>query len=63
MLYAAAWITGEYAESVENPESVVESLLQPNSISLPPRVQGVYMQALLKVIASAGVAREKKEVE
>eukprot|EP01027_Heterolobosea_sp_BB2_P010522 GEZU01015435.1.p1 GENE.GEZU01015435.1~~GEZU01015435.1.p1 ORF type:complete len:639 (-),score=149.75 GEZU01015435.1:1263-3179(-) len=53
VLYAAAWIVGEFVRYVEDPLSVLDSLLQPRIEKLPSRIQSVYVQAVLKVYACA----------
>eukprot|EP01018_Ginkgo_biloba_P028306 Gb_30646 [translate_table: standard] len=48
-LSAAAWIAGEYAEHLQNPFEIIESLLQPRTNLLSPSVKSVYLQSVLKV--------------
>eukprot|EP01116_Phalansterium_solitarium_P008891 TRINITY_DN2285_c0_g1_i3.p1 TRINITY_DN2285_c0_g1~~TRINITY_DN2285_c0_g1_i3.p1 ORF type:complete len:654 (+),score=298.43 TRINITY_DN2285_c0_g1_i3:110-2071(+) len=51
VLYAAAYVTGEFSEHVEDPASVIGALLQSGTQSLPPHIQAIYVQAALKVFA------------
>lgn len=51
ILYSAAWIVGEFSQYTDNHEEVIESLLQPRAVSLPPHIQSVYMQNVLKIFA------------
>jgi len=51
VLYAAAWIVGEFAEYLEDFIEVTEALLQPRVSSLPGHIQSVYMHNLLKLVA------------
>lgn len=60
VLYAAAYITGEFADHLEEPLPVLEMLLQPRVSSLPGHIQSVYIHNALKLYAS--VAR-KSSVE
>jgi len=53
VLYSAAWVVGEFATFVDNILSVIESLLQPRVVHLPPHIQSVYMQSVLKLFATA----------
>ena len=40
VLYAAAWICGEFAELVRDPKIVIESMLRPKITTLPGHIQG-----------------------
>ena len=51
VLYAAAWCVGEYAELVAAPLAVLEALLQPRVLALPPHIQAVYLHNALKLLA------------
>jgi AP-3 complex subunit delta-1 len=68
VLEATAWITGEYASSVEHPKETIEALLQPGILNLPFSVQAMYVQAILKVFVHVTsnllcITEEKKENE
>lgn len=39
VLYAAAWVVGEFGEHLEEPLPVMEALLQPRVATLPPHIQ------------------------
>uniref|UniRef100_A0ACD5WK13 Uncharacterized protein n=1 Tax=Avena sativa TaxID=4498 RepID=A0ACD5WK13_AVESA len=52
LLSAAAWVSGEYAEFINDPLELVEALLQPRTSLLPMSVRAVYIQATHKVITS-----------
>jgi hypothetical protein len=51
--YAAAWIVGEFARSMEgvHPTDILGALLQPQAAALPPHIQSVFMQNALKIFA------------
>lgn len=49
VLSALAWIAGEYVEFSQDPYELIEALLQPRTKLLPPPIQSVYLQAVLKV--------------
>ncbi|EFJ31913.1 hypothetical protein SELMODRAFT_87265 [Selaginella moellendorffii] len=50
VLAAAAWIAGEYVELADDLFEIVEALLQPRMKKLPPSVQAVFLQAVLKIL-------------
>ncbi|KAJ3283140.1 AP-3 complex subunit delta-1 [Borealophlyctis nickersoniae] len=52
VLYAAAWIVGEYVSFVPSPSEVLILLLQAPALRLSPTIQSVYVQNVLKVYAS-----------
>jgi len=52
-LKAIAWIVGEYAHFIPDHREVIAALSHPGVANLPPHVQAVYVQALLKVYACA----------
>lgn len=57
VLYAAAWIAGEYAQYATNHSQIVSSLLQPRISTLPGHIQAVHVQNALKIytrLAAAG---------
>lgn len=47
VLYAAAWIVGEFATELDNPKKTLEILLKPKS--LPGHIQSVYVQNIIKI--------------
>lgn len=49
VLYAAAWICGEFNQYLDNHKETIESLLQPRATSLPEHIQSIFLQNLLKV--------------
>ncbi|CAG8775590.1 2985_t:CDS:2, partial [Acaulospora morrowiae] len=51
VLYAAAWITGEYCSYLENPLEAMEYLVQPGITKLSHNVQAVYIHSILKIYA------------
>ena len=61
VLYAAAWIVGEYCAVIPPAMhgAVIDALLQPGALTLPPTVQGVYVQCALKVLSAAAAAAGK----
>ncbi|GME62980.1 Clathrin/coatomer adaptor adaptin-like protein [Neofusicoccum parvum] len=52
VLGAAAWIVGEYASLLTNPEGVLNSLMHSSSALLPNHILAVYIQAVPKVFSS-----------
>ncbi|XP_015041493.2 AP-3 complex subunit delta isoform X2 [Drosophila pseudoobscura] len=49
VLYAAAWIVGEFAGELEDAERTLNILLRPRQ--LPGHIQGVYVQNVIKLFA------------
>lgn len=58
VLYASAWIVGEFCSVIPPAmhSAVIDALLQPGALTLPPAVQGVYVQCALKVLAASAAA-------
>ncbi|KAF4310309.1 Clathrin/coatomer adaptor adaptin-like protein [Botryosphaeria dothidea] len=52
VLGAAAWIVGEYASLLTNPEGILNSLMHSSSTMLPHHILAVYIQAVPKVFAT-----------
>ncbi|XP_055641304.1 AP-3 complex subunit delta isoform X1 [Toxorhynchites rutilus septentrionalis] len=50
VLYAAAWIVGEFGSHLDNPEQTLNTLLQPRQ--LPGHIQAVYVQNATKLFAN-----------
>jgi len=51
VLYAAAWICGEYASELEKPEETLFSMLNGKVHSLPGHIQAAYVQNIMKVLS------------
>ncbi|KAF4530040.1 hypothetical protein B566_EDAN016336 [Ephemera danica] len=51
VLYAAAWICGEFSEFLPEPRSTLEALLRARVSSLPGHIQAVYVQNIIKLYA------------
>ncbi|CAG8646048.1 270_t:CDS:2, partial [Paraglomus occultum] len=51
VLYAAAWLAGEYCSYQVNPSDTIEHLLQSGVTKLSHRVQAVYVHNVLKIYA------------
>lgn len=52
VLGAAAWIVGEYASLLTNPEGVLNSLMHSSSALLPHHILAIYIQAVPKIFSS-----------
>ncbi|XP_058445422.1 AP-3 complex subunit delta isoform X2 [Malaya genurostris] len=50
VLYAAAWIVGEFGSHLDNPEQTLGTLLLPRQ--LPGHIQAVYVQNVIKLFAN-----------
>ncbi|KAK5582543.1 hypothetical protein RB653_004128 [Dictyostelium firmibasis] len=53
VLYAAAWIVGEFSGYINRPIDALEAFLQPRVSVLPSHIQSVYMLNSLKVFSHA----------
>ncbi|XP_063085008.1 AP-3 complex subunit delta-1 isoform X1 [Cavia porcellus] len=69
VLYAAAWICGEFSEHLQEPHQTLEAMLRPKVTTLPGHIQAVYVQNVVKLYASilqrqeqAGEAEAAQEV-
>ncbi|CAI5798822.1 AP-3 complex subunit delta-1 isoform X1 [Podarcis lilfordi] len=52
VLYAAAWICGEFSEHLEEPHQTLEAMLRPKVTTLPGHIQAVYVQNMVKLYAA-----------
>ncbi|XP_014217079.1 AP-3 complex subunit delta-1 [Copidosoma floridanum] len=50
VLYAAAWICGEFSSELYDPLVTLDSMLKPQASSLPGHIQAVYVHNILKLI-------------
>ncbi|CAF1217682.1 unnamed protein product [Adineta steineri] len=50
VLYAAAWICGEFCSYLKEPQKTLESILNTKIILFPGHIQSVYYQNILKII-------------
>ena len=58
VLYAAAWITGEFSEFLPDPRGAIDALLNPKITALPGHIQAVFVQNIVKLYASILVKAE-----
>ncbi|KAJ3377549.1 AP-3 complex subunit delta-1 [Entophlyctis sp. JEL0112] len=49
VLFAAAWVVGEYSMFLETPKAVICHLVSPKLVALPATVQAAYIQATMKI--------------
>ncbi|XP_032481977.1 AP-3 complex subunit delta-1 isoform X2 [Phocoena sinus] len=52
VLYAAAWICGEFSEHLQEPQQTLEAMLRPKVTTLPGHIQAVYVQNVVKLYAA-----------
>ncbi|WAR24147.1 AP3D1-like protein [Mya arenaria] len=52
VLYAAAWLCGEFPDHLTDPKSVLEAMLKPKITVLPGHIQSVYVQNAIKLYAN-----------
>jgi len=58
VLYAAAWISGEFSEHLPDPRSSLEAMLRPKVTTLPGHIQSVFVQNIIKLYSSLLVKAE-----
>ena len=58
VLYAAAWIVGEFSAYLSDSRSTLDSLLNPKVTALPAHIQAVFVQNIVKLYASFLVQAE-----
>ncbi|KAI5700787.1 hypothetical protein M8J75_002859 [Diaphorina citri] len=51
VLYAAAWICGEFREHLDSPRATLEAMTRRGLSLLPGHIQAVYVQNMLKILA------------
>ncbi|KAL5022862.1 hypothetical protein ScPMuIL_002017 [Solemya velum] len=61
VLYAAAWICGEFSEHVTDPKVTLEAMLKPKITALPGHIQSVYVQNILKLYGNVLKQAELEE--
>ncbi|XP_023393874.1 AP-3 complex subunit delta-1 [Pteropus vampyrus] len=59
VLYAAAWICGEFSEHLQEPHQTLEAMLRPKVTTLPGHIQAVYVQNVVKLYASILQQKER----
>ncbi|EFN83215.1 AP-3 complex subunit delta-1 [Harpegnathos saltator] len=60
VLYAAAWICGEFSSELEDPLATLQSMLRSQASSLPGHIQAVYVHNILKLAATTFAKAEKE---
>ncbi|TGZ49560.1 AP-3 complex subunit delta-1 [Temnothorax longispinosus] len=61
VLYAAAWICGEFSSELEDPLATLQSMLRSQASSLPGHIQAVYVHNILKLAATTFAKAENEE--
>ncbi|XP_026669310.1 AP-3 complex subunit delta-1 isoform X2 [Ceratina calcarata] len=61
VLYAAAWICGEFSSELEDPIATLRSMLRSQASSLPGHIQAVYVHNILKLATTTLCKAEKEE--
>jgi AP-3 complex subunit delta-1 len=63
VLYAAAWLTGEFIAEVTTHEelNIVQALTQPSVLTLPLKIQSVYVNTLIKIYTHAAKSAEQDD--
>ncbi|UJR37094.1 hypothetical protein I4U23_029798 [Adineta vaga] len=61
VLYAAAWICGEFSCNLNDPQKTLQSMLNTRIISFPGHIQSVYYQNILKIITHLIITSDNNE--
>ncbi|XP_076636693.1 adaptor-related protein complex 3, delta 1 subunit-like garnet isoform X2 [Colletes latitarsis] len=61
VLYAAAWICGEFSSELEDPLATLHSMLRSQASSLPGHIQAVYVHNILKLTTATLCTAEMYE--
>ncbi|XP_072260958.1 AP-3 complex subunit delta-1 isoform X2 [Pyxicephalus adspersus] len=59
VLYAAAWICGEFSEHLTEPHQTLEAMLRSKVTTLPGHIQAVYVQNVVKLYS--GILQHKEQ--
>ncbi|XP_054014848.1 AP-3 complex subunit delta-1 isoform X2 [Hylaeus anthracinus] len=59
VLYAAAWICGEFSSELDDPLATLQSMLRSQASSLPGHIQAVYVHNILKLATATLCTAEK----
>eukprot|EP00118_Oscarella_pearsei_P003393 m.14139 g.14139 ORF g.14139 m.14139 type:complete len:1230 (+) comp25546_c0_seq1:46-3735(+) len=63
VLYAAAWICGEFPSCLDDVEVTLEAMMVPRVLALPGHIQSVFVQNIMKLFAFLLKSREEEEDE
>ncbi|XP_074643854.1 AP-3 complex subunit delta-1-like isoform X2 [Tubulanus polymorphus] len=63
VLYAAAWICGEFSDLLPDPPATLDAMLKPKVTQLPGHIQSIYVQNLLKLYTQILIKAEEEENE
>lgn len=61
VLYAAAWICGEFSQLLANPKATLESMVRGKVISLPGHIQATYVHNMLKLYTHIIATAEEED--
>jgi len=61
VLYAAAWISGEFSQYLTDPQSTLEAMLRGRVFALPGHIQAVYVQNILKLFTHILTRTEEQQ--
>ncbi|KAK3089741.1 hypothetical protein FSP39_006122 [Pinctada imbricata] len=61
VLYAAAWICGEFSKHLSSPRETLEAMLKPKITSLPGHIQSIYVQNILKLFGNLMRSAQEEE--
>jgi AP-3 complex subunit delta-1 len=62
VLYAAGWVVGEFCSHLINPGDTLQALVRGLTATLPPHIQAVYIQNMLKLYTQCEISEEVEEM-
>lgn len=61
VLFAAAWICGEFSDLLPDAFSSLEAMLRPKVMLLPPHIQSIYVQNIIKLYTQIVIKAEEED--
>jgi len=62
VLYAAGWVVGEFCTHLINPGETLQALVRGLIATLPPHIQAVYIQNMLKLYTQCEISEEVEAI-
>jgi AP-3 complex subunit delta-1 len=63
VMYAAAYVSGEFAANIDDPAAVALTLLGPGTTLLPPHIQAVFVHNAVKIYGFVGNTTKPEDEE
>jgi len=62
VLYAAGWVVGEFCTHLVNPGETLQALVRGLTVTLPPHIQAVYIQNMLKLYTQCEISEDVEAI-